>query len=185
MKFKKKSRGFSEGWVEFVKKKDAKLVAKFLNNTQVGGKKRSRSHDELWNMKYLPKFKWAHLNERLAYEKAVHQQRMRTEISQVKKETNFFIDNLNQSEKMKKKAKKKNNNSEPESKNEDGAEVKDPNKDREWTFRQRETEDEILDKKLKKVKQGKVKKAKNPINKGLSKSFLQSIFSGGVQEEDS
>lgn len=31
-----------------------------------------------------------HLSERLAYEKAVHDQRMRTEISQAKRETNFY-----------------------------------------------------------------------------------------------
>ena len=31
----------------------------------------------------LCRFKWVHLSERLAYEQAVKQQRMRTEISQV------------------------------------------------------------------------------------------------------
>ena len=174
--------------MEFIDKKIAKSVAKFLNNNPVGGKKRTKCYDELWNMKYLPKFKWAHLNERLAYEKAVHQQRMRTEISQVKKETNFFIDNLNHSEKMKKKAKKQKNkvpeNTDKEEKSEE-MENNNQDKDREWTFRQRETEDEIVKKKLKGVKQGKVKKKTNPISKGLSKSFLQSIFSGGVNEEES
>ena len=30
-----------------------------------------------------PRFKWVHLSERLAYEAAVRQQRLRTEISQV------------------------------------------------------------------------------------------------------
>ena len=34
-------------------------------------------------MKYLSRFKWTHLNERLAYEKEVHKQRLRTEIMQV------------------------------------------------------------------------------------------------------
>ena len=47
--------------------------------------------------------RWAHLNERLAYEKAVHQQRMRNEIAQVKRETNFFIEAVDKSKKMQRK----------------------------------------------------------------------------------
>ncbi|KAJ8322231.1 hypothetical protein KUTeg_000702 [Tegillarca granosa] len=74
----KKGRLFTEGWVEFQDKRIAKSVALALNNTNVGGKKKSRWHDELWNIKYLSRFKWGHLNERLAYEKAVHQQRWTT-----------------------------------------------------------------------------------------------------------
>ena len=54
-------------------------------------------------MKYLHSFKWAHLTARLAYEKASHQQRMRTEIAQVKRETNFFIENVDKSKRLKKK----------------------------------------------------------------------------------
>lgn len=96
-----------------------------LNNKQVGGKRRSASYDTLWNIKYLPRFKWAHLTERLAYEKAVHQQRMRTEIAQVKRETNFFIENVDKSKRLKKKM----NNLEG------------------WDVTQRPTEEEIISKK--------------------------------------
>lgn len=102
-KRKKRSTKFSEGWVEFASKRVAKTVAERLNNTKVGGKRRTRYHDTLWNIKYLPRFKWAHLNERLAYEKAVRQQRMRTEIAQVKRETNFFIESVDKSKKLTKK----------------------------------------------------------------------------------
>lgn len=94
---------YSEGWVEFKSKRVAKLVAERLNNTKVGGKKRSKYHDCLWTIKYLPRFKWAHLNERLAYEKAVRQQRMQNEIAQVKRETNFFIESVEKSHKIKRK----------------------------------------------------------------------------------
>ncbi|XP_057378454.1 activator of basal transcription 1-like isoform X2 [Daphnia carinata] len=100
---KKRSNKFSEGWVEFASKRVAKAVAEHLNNTKVGGKRRTRYHECLWNIKYLPRFKWAHLNERLAYEKAVRQQRMRTEIAQVKRETNFFIESVDKSKRLKKK----------------------------------------------------------------------------------
>ena len=30
-----------------------------------GGKKRSYYHDDIWNIKYLPKFKWTNLTEKL------------------------------------------------------------------------------------------------------------------------
>ena len=50
----KLARNFTEGWVEFNSKRVAKDVASNLNLTQVGGKKRAKSHDVIWNIKYLP-----------------------------------------------------------------------------------------------------------------------------------
>ena len=46
---------FTEGWVEFMSKRLAKEVAQRVNNTPVGGSKRSKAHDSLWNIKYLPR----------------------------------------------------------------------------------------------------------------------------------
>ena len=46
---------FTEGWVEFMSKRLAKEVAQRVNNTPVGGNKRSKAHDALWNIKYLPR----------------------------------------------------------------------------------------------------------------------------------
>lgn len=85
----------------------------------------------MWNIKYLPRylfisfvssidhkkffffiaiflianirFKWIHLSERLAYERAVHKQRLRTEIAQAKREANFFSYNVDRSKKLKRK----------------------------------------------------------------------------------
>ena len=50
-------------WVEFCDKKIAKQVAFNLNGNIMGGKKSNYWHDDIWNIKYLPKFKWYHLNE--------------------------------------------------------------------------------------------------------------------------
>ena len=50
-----KDRVFTEGWIEFKSKKIAKYVAETLNSNPVGGKRRSKAHDELWNIKYLPR----------------------------------------------------------------------------------------------------------------------------------
>lgn len=42
--------------MEFLQKKIAKQVAASLNNTLIGGKKSSRWHDEIWNIKYLHRY---------------------------------------------------------------------------------------------------------------------------------
>lgn len=49
----KKERRFVEGWIEFMDRKLAKRVAASLNNTMVGGRKRSKAYESLWNLKYL------------------------------------------------------------------------------------------------------------------------------------
>lgn len=103
----RKNRIFTEGWVEFSSKRVAREVASTLNNTQVGGKRRSPWYSDLWNIKYLPRFTWGLLNERLAYERAVHKSRLRTEVAIVKKETEHFARSVKQA-KREKKLKSKN-----------------------------------------------------------------------------
>ena len=76
------------------------------------------------------RFKWVHLSERLAYERAVHKQRLRTEISQAKREINFFSHNVDKSKKMQKKEKES-----------------EPSKFPLPEYRQRETDMEIRQKK--------------------------------------
>lgn len=63
-KYKKERRTqFIEGWVEFKDKKKAKALAEHLNMKQIGGKRSNEYYSEMWNIKYLPKFKWHHLTE--------------------------------------------------------------------------------------------------------------------------
>ncbi|XP_011269836.1 activator of basal transcription 1 isoform X2 [Camponotus floridanus] len=104
-KRRKAIKHFTEGWVEFESKKVAKFVAATLNNTQISTRKKSKFFDVIWNIKYLPRFKWIHLSERLAYERAVHKQRLLTEIAQAKREVNFFSYNVDRSKKLLKKQK--------------------------------------------------------------------------------
>ncbi len=40
-------------------------VARGLNNTQIGGKKRDFYREDIWNLKYLRGFKWDHLTEKV------------------------------------------------------------------------------------------------------------------------
>ncbi|XP_068640282.1 pre-rRNA-processing protein ESF2 [Aristolochia californica] len=82
---------FSEGWVEFAKKSMAKRVANMLNGEQIGGKKRSSFYYDLWNIKYLSKFKWDDLTEEIANKEAIRKQKLTLELSLAKKERDFYI----------------------------------------------------------------------------------------------
>ncbi|XP_069756953.1 activator of basal transcription 1 [Narcine bancroftii] len=129
-KFGNLGKSFREGWVEFENKALAKRVARSLHNTPIATKKRKSFSDDLWNMKYLHRFKWIHLNERLAYERLVRKQKLRVEVSQAKRETDFFLQNLEKS---------KNIEKVKEIKRKKGQKWQEKN----WHFRQRDTEAEI------------------------------------------
>lgn len=75
-------------------KKIAKLVARSLNNTAMGGKKSNYYHDDIWNLKYLPKFKWIHLTQQLAYERQQRQKQLQLEVTQAKTEMDMYMRNV-------------------------------------------------------------------------------------------
>lgn len=81
---------YKEGWVEFVDKKLAKRLAASLNNTPITNHKRSVHFGDLWSMKYLSRFQWAHLTEKVAYERRVREQRLRIEMMQARKENQAY-----------------------------------------------------------------------------------------------
>ncbi|VDN06718.1 unnamed protein product [Thelazia callipaeda] len=106
----KRKRRFVEGWVEFKEKNIAKRVAVSLNQTAVGGKRRSSARESLWTMKYLSgcspilysSFKWTHLVEQLSYEQRIERQRMSAEIAQAKRQASFFADQIEKGEQLRK-----------------------------------------------------------------------------------
>ncbi|XP_012988348.1 activator of basal transcription 1 isoform X1 [Esox lucius] len=182
VKRKKKKAGtkvtsFTEGWVEFRDKRVAKRVAASLHNTPMGSRKRSRFVSDLWNIKYLHRFQWCHLSERLAYEMTVLQQRLRTEISQAKRETNFYLANVEKSQnmdKLRRKREKKGENI----------------KEKMWDFTQRRTEDEIQISRLRKQTTSKKnllkaqEKAKDIQKKSQSNiSLLAKIFNSSKAKD--
>ncbi|CAM6090450.1 unnamed protein product [Calypogeia fissa] len=89
-------KNFTEGWVEFVHKRDAKKVAAALNGEPMDQRKRSAYHYDLWNIKYLHKFKWDNLTGEMAYKKAVREQKLAVEISAAKKERDFYLSRVDQ-----------------------------------------------------------------------------------------
>lgn len=157
------------------------MLLKFIVSSFVG-KKRCKWREELWNLKYLHRFKWAHLNERLAYEKAVHAQRMRTEISQAKREANFYIQNAEKDKLRQKKLKKKLKNSEDLDMHDDSEKV--------YEVRLKETEDEIIGKRkhlddgFQSGSKRRLRDIKEQSPAMGGKSFLTKIFSGGLDAGD-
>ncbi|KAI9821716.1 MAG: RNA-binding ATPase activator esf2 [Pycnora praestabilis] len=95
-----KKRSFTDGWVEFVSKADAKIVAETLNTQIVGGKKGGWYHDDVWNIKYLKGFKWAHLTEQIANENAERAARLRADIGRVRRENEHFVENVERAKMM-------------------------------------------------------------------------------------
>ena len=91
---------YLDGWVEFTHKRDAKFVAENLNAQTMGGKKRGRWHDEVWNIKYLSGVKWSHLVEQIQNENAERAARLRFEIQQGKKENKAFLENVERGKAM-------------------------------------------------------------------------------------
>ncbi|KAI4727554.1 hypothetical protein E4T49_04655 [Aureobasidium sp. EXF-10728] len=92
-----KKKSFTDGWVEFVNKKDAKAAAETLNGNIIGGKKGNFYHDDMWNMKYLTGFKWSHLTEQIANENAERAARLRAEVARTRRENKSFVEDVERS----------------------------------------------------------------------------------------
>ncbi|KAL1191488.1 hypothetical protein V5N11_002313 [Cardamine amara subsp. amara] len=84
---------FSEGWVEFSKKSVAKRVADMLNGEQI-------VYYDIWNIKYLTKFKWDDLTEEIAYKSAVREQKLNMVLSAAKREKDFYLSKVEKSRAM-------------------------------------------------------------------------------------
>jgi len=80
------SKRYVEGWVEYEDRKVAKRVGMCLNNTPISNFKRSIHYGQMWNIKFLRKFQWSHLTEKVSYERRVKEHKLKIEMMQVKKE---------------------------------------------------------------------------------------------------
>lgn len=95
-----KRQNYVDGWVEFADKRNAKRVASELNTTQIGGKSTSFFSADMWNLRYLSKFKWHHLTEKIAYDNNVRRHKLQAEIAQAKREKDFYLERVDQNKKI-------------------------------------------------------------------------------------
>lgn len=86
---------YREGWIEYKKKRIAKQVASLLNGTEISCRKRAAFTGSVWAMKYLHRVKWQHLSEQVNLEKVTKDQRLRMEMGLVKKESDFYAEQMN------------------------------------------------------------------------------------------
>jgi len=91
---------YIEGWVEFASKRKAKHIAASLNLTPISNQKRNPHYGTLWNLKYLHKFKWSHLTEKVAYERRVREQKLRVEMMQARRENAAYVDMVETGKKL-------------------------------------------------------------------------------------
>ena len=87
---------FTEGWVEFEDKDDAKRVAAALNGQPVGGRPRSNHRHDLWCLKYLKGFKWDDLTEEVAAQNAARESRLAAEASAAARERDFYLSRVDE-----------------------------------------------------------------------------------------
>lgn len=99
-------QSYKEGWVEFEDKILAKLAEYQLNGKVIGGKKSCPYKDEIWTIKYLHKFKWHNLMEKINFDKNLREKKLKTEMAQTKRENEFIMKNLERSKMLNKKIKR-------------------------------------------------------------------------------
>ena len=118
----KKVQAYKEGWIEFEDKIYAKLAEYQLNGRPIGGNKKCIYRDELWNLKYLHKFKWNDLVEDMTMQKKKQEKELKMEIAQSNRVNNFIVKNYEKSKKYLNKKREKEKNNEEE--NEDNVDIK-------------------------------------------------------------
>jgi ESF2/ABP1 family protein len=100
---------YSEGWVEFEEKKVAKAVETMLNGNTMGecpltasdsnwsglplGGRHSFSQD-VWSVKYLTGFKWSHLTDQVAHERAAAADRLRFHVQSSRAQQNHYLEQV-------------------------------------------------------------------------------------------
>lgn len=87
---------FTEGWVEFEDKADAKRVALALNGQPVGGRPRSSHRHDLWCLRYLSRFRWDDLTEEIAAQNAARESRLAAEAAAAARERDFYLSRVDE-----------------------------------------------------------------------------------------
>ncbi|KAI5956301.1 ESF2 [Candida jiufengensis] len=149
-----KKKKFTEGWIEFVNKYDAKLCASTLNGSKLGGKKGSYYYDDIINIKYLKNFKWMDLTQQISKENEIRESKLALEISQQNKYNKAFINNVEQAKLIKNIQKKRKSNDEKEEghNNQDDNELRRSFKQRKVESKRSEAPEEIKTKSTSKSK---------------------------------
>ena len=167
-----RGKRYTEGWVEFHDKKEAKRIAHLLNGQPLSGPRRSRLAEALWNLRYLPGFRWEHLAEELAARKRGRALRAQREERQAKLEKDAYqqaVASAKSSEHAQRRLLSKNKS--PETQTPSSA----------LQTRKAHQAAVDLEKAKRKVKQAKAQRSKAS---GVSASTLASLFPSSAEHGD-
>lgn len=89
-----KKHSYIDGWVEFSRKRDAKICVDAINGQTVGGKKGGWHRDDVWNAKYLKGFGWSDLMAGVRGEEREREERVRVGLGREGRERAEFLRNL-------------------------------------------------------------------------------------------
>ena len=64
---------------------------------------------DLWALKYLNKFQWSHLTEKVAYERRVREQKLRVEMMQARRENASYVELVEAGKKLDRIEERRNN----------------------------------------------------------------------------
>lgn len=92
-----KKHSYIDGWVEFKRKKDAKICVDAINGKIVGGKKGGWYRDDVWNVKYLRGFSWGDLMGSVQTEEREREEKVRVGVGREGRERREFLKQLEQS----------------------------------------------------------------------------------------
>ncbi len=85
-----------EGWIEFLDHRVAKQVAALLNATPMDPQnRRSRFHDDLWCLEYVPALQWHHLTDQMAATRRERILRIKNEVQASRRERDLWLEQLN------------------------------------------------------------------------------------------
>lgn len=112
-KSNRRGRGFifTDGWIEYRKKRHAKQLVALMDGQPVGGKKRSKHAQDLLMLSYLKGFDFGSLYDDVMHVKRTRQDRLNAQLARVKKESQMYMELLEQkhsADQLKQRLSKKN-----------------------------------------------------------------------------
>lgn len=119
-------RKYTDGWVEFSRRKDAKRCAEAINGATVGGKKGGWYRDDVWNVRYLRGFGWGDLMEGVRREEREREERVRVGVRREGRERGAFLEGVDRAKMEDGKRKKREAKESRDSKEGERALVKKP-----------------------------------------------------------
>ncbi|CAF9913799.1 RNA-binding ATPase activator esf2 [Imshaugia aleurites] len=89
-----RKHSYIDGWVEFGRKRDARVCVAAINGRIVGGKKGGWYRDDVWNARYLKGFAWGDLMAGVRGEEREREERVRVGLGREGRERMEFLRNL-------------------------------------------------------------------------------------------